>query len=249
MNCTLKKGMRVFGTTLVLGVAVLLISACGGSSGGGSSGSGGGGGVPLSSLSGTWFGTIEDPVGDLHTISLSVNSTGEITSERIDGSSTGLTGVIEKVSGTIFGFVLSDGTEGGFIVSAGGTHAGFLDEDFNFGVVQKGASSLPIFVEGDVVGTWSGFGVLINSNFEVTGQSSSSATVNSNFLYSGNDISGSFNGIIDFYSEEFGVFWDTLPGDVIVGIFLSPDKLFAATYGCEGFFNFSNCSFNLWNRN
>lgn len=242
--------------------ALLLLSACGGGGGGDNNPTPPAGTDPaVAALAGTWFGVLEDPNFVLHRISVVVNSAGKVTEERIDDVvQTGLTADISEVSGQIFSFVFSDGTEGGFIVDASGIHAGFLDDGFNFGVLQKGATSLPVYANANLVGSWSGYGVTVDNAFNIAAPFNSSATVNTGGTFTGSDTSGgAFSGALGDVDPEFGRFFgdvsnDSDPTNVgFVGVFLSVDMLFVASYACfddnnDGFFTPDECSFTAWNK-
>lgn len=240
--------MKYFTRVIVLVLLSYFISACGG--GGHKTGDPGVGGLSVASLQGSWYGTMKDDSGYLHTFQISVDGSGNVTSMVIDGDVTGDTAVITKVSAKVFGMTISDGTDAGFIVDAGGTHAGFVDDTFFFGVLQKNATSLPFFPDTDVIGTWSGYGVTLDSNFELDQEFSSSATVASNFDFSGSDLTGLFTGSITGWHDNYGVYlgdFTNTNGSGNVVVFLSADKTFAASYACTGSFP-TGCSFTAWNK-
>jgi hypothetical protein len=121
-------------SNFVLICSILLLTACGGGGGvGGSSDNN-----VITSLNGTWRGNLEDAVGTMHTLTITVSG-DTITSILIDGVNQSLTGGLVQRSANVFGFILSDTTEGGFIVDNGGQYLTFLDEFFNVGVLQKNA--------------------------------------------------------------------------------------------------------------
>lgn len=206
-------------------------------------GDGGGNGMVIShepavaNLEGTWFGTLEDPSGDLHTISLTVDGSGNLTQELLDSVDTGRTGTISQTSGTIFNFVLSDGTVGAFIADTTFTHAGFLDESFNSGVVQKSASSLPIYASTDFVGNWSGFGVTLDSTFSVVQTTHSNTAVASDLSFTEtNSVTGTTSGLFTTFSSDFGLATGTYANPGSTGVteaFLSADKSFATVWNCD----------------
>ena len=131
-------------------VFAFFLSSCGGGGGDGSSTPAG---LPLSALAGTWSGTLEDPSEVMHALSVTVGGSGNITQILVDGTDGGTTGTITKVGASVFGIVFSDSSEGGFIADASGTHAGILDDQFSFGVLQKGAGALPAYMAADIAGT------------------------------------------------------------------------------------------------
>ncbi len=218
--------------------------------------------MPLSAFAGTWLGSVEDDSAVMHEVSITVDGSGNITEIVSDGVPQGVTGTIQKSttgSGAfmagVFGIVFSDGSEGGFIVDTNGTHLGFLDDAFNFGVFQKGAAALPAYASADIAGSWSGYGVTLNSNFDVSQSFASSAVVNSdaNRTFSGSDIGGAFNGSFPIHTSlgrwqgSFNYPATGENGDA--SAFLSADKTFAATWGCSGFSFPEDCSFSVWTKN
>jgi hypothetical protein len=219
----------------VIVVGLLSIVATGG--GGGGSNGGGSGGPTLGDLAGTWFGTLEDSVGVLHTFSITIDGSGHLSQDLVDGVDQGLTGTVSQTSGSIFNFTLSDGRIGGFIADAGVTHAAFLDEFFNVGVVQKGATSLPTYVDTDIVGNWAGFGVNLDSAFNVVQTATSNATVASDFTYTVTDsLGGITTGTFTTFFPTFGLFTGTFTTSSSAGVaeaFLSADKTFGGTWTCD----------------
>lgn len=207
------------------------------SGGGGGSGGGVSSGPTLADLAGTWFGTLEDPSGDLHTISLTIDGSGNLTQESIDSVDTGRAGTIKQTSGSIFSFTLSDGTVGEFIADASVTHAGYLDQFFNSGVVQKGASSLPTYVSTDIVDNWSGFGLALDSAFNVVQKFNSNAAVASDLSFTEtNSSTGTTTGMFTAPDPDFGLATGTYANPSSTGVteaFLSPDKSFAAVWNCD----------------
>ena len=217
---------------------------------------GGGTGVSLADLAGTWYGVQEDDVGGWHTISLTVNSTGTITQILVDGANTNVTATLTKLDDQIFGYVESDGTKGGFFVDASAQYAGFVDEDFYVVVVQKGASSLPTYADTDIVQTWSGYGLALDSNLDIATTWTSNATVLGDFSFTGSnslgvDFNGSFTGFDPTYGVYGGDFSNTQGEFGWIRVFLSPDKLFAASYAVDtsGAGSFpEDVSFEFWNK-
>jgi hypothetical protein len=117
---------------------ILTLSACGGSGGGG----GGNDDDVNTSLDGTWGGNLEDSVGTMHNITLTISG-DTITSVLVDGVDQGLTGSIVQGSANVFEVRLSDASKVGFIVDDARQHLTFVDEDFSVGVLQKNAGALP----------------------------------------------------------------------------------------------------------
>ena len=236
--------MKHFGWVVFL----FLLVGCGGDGGGG-----GGGGI----FDGTWGGTIEDPSGTLGVLTVSFSGLNMSGSSTVGGA---FSGTIAQETGNIWGFTLSDGTEGGFMHDPSVTHAVFVDDSFFFGVVQKGASGPAASYAGlDVVGSWAGSFATVDANFFLASTGTSSATVLPNLTFSGTSSGGdSFTGEIGRFSSFFGV-WigagfpnitSTLNGTGVLEVFLTADKQFAGSYACFPTFSAfpTGCSFNMWNR-
>lgn len=242
---------------------ILLLAACGG-------GGGGGGGqapppAPSTVPSGTWFGTLEDPVSVMKTFEVTTSGSA-ITQIRLNGTPTGQTGTITHQSGNIFSFRLNDGTDGGFLLDAARTHAAYVDELFSFGVVQLSATSLPTFVHTDLNGSWSGQAITITANFATFTAVASSASCGvptCTVTDSSGTTTGTFS-LDNFTSTQqgtgTGTQWGRWPGAHVsnsapispngsMRAFLSADKAFAATWACGPSITFpTNCKFNAWNR-
>jgi carbon monoxide dehydrogenase subunit G len=210
-------------------------------------------GQSVASLQGSWYGTMVDSSLAEHTVRITIDGTGNVTSVYVDNSNQFLTGMIQKTSSKIFGLTLSDGTDAGFIVDPSGLHAGFLDSTNTFGVLQKGATSLPSYSAADIAGSWSGYGVTVDNNFELDQEFSSTVNVNTSLNFTGSDgLSGAFSGSIQYYHPAWGWYLGTYSnssgsGDVLA--FLSVDKTFVASFACEnGVISNSTCSYTAWNK-
>lgn len=179
-----------------------------------------------------------------------------ITAIAIDGASTGQTGTITRESAQVHSFSLSDGVVGGFFVDASSTHAAFADDDFNFGVVQKGAASLPTFsYTADLVAVWSG--ISVETDFDIFAQGNSSANcalaatvdciVTTVPRTSSVNFSPGFNAT---FGRWGGVYTAAGPITGNVSAFLSADKTFAAAWACEDPDQFwpGDCIFSAWRR-
>ncbi|MHC4670531.1 MAG: hypothetical protein ACYTFD_19275 [Planctomycetota bacterium] len=188
--------------------------------------------LTVADLAGNWFGPYEDgtwTVGDpdepFKLMSFTLDASGNLTQHRIDGVPTGLTATVDAE----FNLVLSDGTKVGFSVADSG-HMGYLDELESFGVLEKGATSLPSYQPADIVGAWSGFGFTLNSSFVQTGGWGLDVTVASDFTFS---TSGSgpetYSGELDDFFDlpvgsYLGNYTDGQGGTGTVEAFMSPDK-------------------------
>ena len=258
--------MNKLGSRLRLGFAVivaLLVAACGGGGGGGGSPAPTPTPTPTTVPSGTWLGTLEDPLGVMHNFSVTTSG-NSITAIRRDGSLTGQTGTITHRSGNIFSFTLSDTTVGGFFLDSIQTHAVFVDDDFNFGVVQLGATSLPVFSYSDLTGSYSGTAVNITAGF--ASFSTSSATATCNLLGSSNCVAvdsgvtstvnlplSLFNGCGGGTGTVFGRWcassWSAsdLTSGTLAAVMMSADKRFGGAYACRPSGTFpAVCEFSAW---
>jgi hypothetical protein len=243
---------------------VFILSACGGGGGGGSTNPGGGN-LTLSDLQGTWYGAFRDDTDLVHTISVSANSSGTITSVVIDGVNQGYGGTITPSGENTFGYQLNNfyATEGGFLLDAAATHMAFIDEDYAYGVMQKGASSLPTYTLSDLDGSWSGYSVELDGFLNVVDNYSSQVTVDiSRLEYAGSNARyGDFNGYLPYINSIWGFAlgdWQDAnggPNNGLLHVWLSADKSFAASWACDSGYSSSTviydvvgCSFSMWNK-
>lgn len=206
------------------------LSTCGG--GGGGSSDSTDVGVSLADLEGTWFGVYEDGNTDeLHIVSFTMDSSGNFTQFQVDGSDTGETGSFTKVGNYIFDFVDSSNMEGTIIVADDNSHASFITDAFFFGVLEKGAAGLPIYVTSDMAGVWAGDGYAMDSSMNMFKIDFATKTVNPILTFSVTLSSG--GGATGLYHDQdltYGVFYGTAGGIEIVETFLSPDKSFCITF-------------------
>jgi hypothetical protein len=110
----------------------------------------------------------------MHRVTVTVSGGNSIDSILIDGVDQGVAGVLTPETTNIWGFTLTDDTEGGFIVDSARKHLIFVDEDFNVGVLQRGAGALPTFHQGDIAGSASG--MVVTSDLDTFQQHSGSIT-------------------------------------------------------------------------
>ena len=221
--------------------ALLLVAGCGGGGGGG------GGGA----LDGTWGGTIESTVGALGVITVTISGS-TISGSTPDGP---FSGTITQEQGAIWGFTFTDGTEGGFMHDSSATHAVFVDDSFNFGVVQKGASGPSSYLITDIAGTWSGGFATVDASFFLATTGTASGTVALDTTFSGDASNGDmFSGDFPLFNPSFGVWGDSglnisssLNGSGNIRAFLTNDKNFAGSYACFSGFP-DGCAFNFWTR-
>jgi hypothetical protein len=211
-------------------------------------------------MQGTWYGAYQIST-TAYTLGVDVNNaSGNISAVRRNGSSLGLTGTLSKDHGNIFDFSLIGGTTGGFYADNSATHVAFLESTGQFGVLQKGATSLPTYALADLVGTWSGYTVAVDSNMTITREGPSSATVAlTRYTISGNDFNGAFSGSFSptNYNATYGWFdgsWSntTAGRSGSLRAWLSADKTFAALWACDGttgyVYALANCTYSAWRK-
>lgn len=211
----------------------------------------GGADITVDQLTGTWFGTLEDGTGDMHVVQVTVSG-ASITSIVVDGITQSNTGTIAKENGQVFSYLLTDGTIGGFFVDPSSTYLAFVNDWFEFGVLQKGATALPSYVLNDIDGSWSG--ITIVTDFDTFTQHTSTATCTtltcSASASSGISSTASFIGPFDaVHGRWIGTYTNSASSSGPVNGFLSADKQFAGTWACDaaGFFP-GDCSFSAWKR-
>jgi hypothetical protein len=260
-TAAMKRNMK---TTMIVTLSLLGLAACGGGGGGGDGGGGGGSssssdtGPSLASMQGTWYGAYQIST-TAYTLGVDVNNaSGNISALRRNGTSLGLTGSLSKDHGNIFDFSLIGGTTGGFYADNSATHVAFLESTGQFGVLQKGASALPTYAPGDLVGTWSGYTVAVDSNMTITREGPSSATVSlTRYIFSGSDINGAFSGSFSAtgYDANYGWFQGTWSNNTSSGslrAWLSVDKTFAAVWACNVTTSYvyalSSCTYSAWRK-
>ena len=232
---------------MIMFVTLLVTGACSSDSGGG--------GLSVASLEGTWFGAGRDLFNSVYgTITVTLDGEGGLTgSETVTPSS--FSGTYALESGQVFGFDLTDGTEGGFIANSAGTHAVFANEFGSFGVIEKDTTSFTSsYSQSEMVGSWSGIGVVTDFiDFTVV---TSSATVSSDRSFSVSDSTGdTITGTIpySYFATDIGVYdfvsSSSTEGSGYGEAFLSPDKSFAGTWGCTGGCSFpDDLGFTAWDR-
>lgn len=218
----------------------VLFASCGGG--------GGDGGQPApqpapppGDLTGTWFGTLEDTVGAMGTTSVTITGTS-ITEIRVNNSVTGQTGTITQRSAQVFAFTLNDGTKGGLFLDSVAAHAVFVDDKFNFAVVQKGATPPPpTYANADLNGSWSGI-VVTTTDFNNFSTAPSSATCTHPTCSTGGETVTL--GAVNTLGRYLGT---SAPSGAFVAAILSPDKQFGGTYACDAPFP-AGCEFTAWRK-
>jgi hypothetical protein len=151
----------------------------------------------------------------------------------------------------VFSLTGSDGTSGGFYVDGSFTHAVFADDALNYAVMQKGATSLPSYATSNAVGTWSGFEVVLDVNYDIVDTYYSTVTISTYPNFSGSNKNGTITGSFTQFDSTYGGFWGDLTSPIsgYVGVFMTPDKNFAGGYSCaNGGYWPEDCSFSAWNK-
>ena len=216
---------------LVLAIAVMVLPIAGVSCGGG----GGGDGSPFEDLAGTWYGVMVDFLFEPHTYQFTMDASGHMTDFYMDEVSfPALSGTGVNESGRIFNFLMNDGTEGGFITDESGTHLAFLTEDFLRGVLEKGATELPVFFTTDYEGTWNGYSIWLDADLEIANEGPTTMTIDNDYHIMGTGLAGAFAGSIEaFLDSDYGVAWATDESDsTYIELALSVDRTFMATIAC-----------------
>lgn len=256
------------------------VVACGGGGGGGGDDGGSPGtnpgnnppGVPdvtLEQLNGTWLGTF-DAGGNVRTMQLTAEN-GRITGISLNGTPTNLSGPITKVANTprAFTFELRNAandlvSSGTLLVDAGGSHLAYLDRFFSFGVIQKGATAVPTYAQGDLNNAFpSGDVFTTNAEFTTFTQRRTSSTCTAanatttqcEVTITGGPARAAAQLTLDNPAGRYlGTYTDTpstgAPSNGTTRVYLSPDKTFAAVWNCVNFSTGfpATCDFSTWKR-
>lgn len=238
---------RGVGAAFLAATAATLV-ACGGGSGNKDSFSVG---VTVEQLSGTWTGSLEDSGGVLHTLSVTI-AAGSVTQVLVDGGDLAQTGTVTKASDALFSVVLGS-AETRLFIDTTATHAVFVDENFNFGVIEKDAAApLPVYTLDDSNGDWAGR--TLTTDFSAyTVFASSGACLNQTCSNVGNgvtasmDLSGPFDGVVGNWTGTYSIVSPTESGDV--SLLMSDDMNFVGFYQCPTTaLSVSDCRFSAWVR-
>ena len=215
---------------------------------------GGGDSDANSPLAGAWYGTLEDSSSVMHTLSVNISSNNTISSILIDNVNQNLTGAITAQASTIgsklYGFVLSDATEGGFFTDSTHSYIAYLADDFSFGVLQKGATSLPGYISTDIAGNWSGYSVELDSAWDLSDEYTSTATVQTDGSFSVTASGTISTGTFTRYDPTYGRYTGSYSNPPVTGdvsAFISVDKQFVASWACSGSWP-SSCSYSSWTK-
>lgn len=192
--------------------------------------------MPVSALTGSWYGTVEDAINNPHVFQVVLATDGSSTAELLDGLPTGVTHTVATVPGypQVFSLEGSDGSSGGFYVDGSATYALLVDDNRTVGMLQKGATGLPTYSDTDVWGSWLGYEVQLDGNYDFMTAYNSVFMVLTNYLFLGINRDGDIGGTVDSYFPGYGLFRGTqlLPGFGSLVMILSPDKTYAGGYTC-----------------
>ena len=224
--------------------------------------------VSVSVLNGTWYGFEENfSSGDVSKVSY-VISNGTISEVQRENQGTnlledqGLVGSIVVTTNNVFSYELNNRSLGDFFSDDGHDFITYVDDQFNFGVLQKGAAEdlNLLFDANDIARNWTGYGVNVrNGTMTVAIKYDSDLNVEidtQNFVGTEDADSvseGQYTGSFNLSDNIRGVYKDsnwTNPinvdvfGDITV--ILSPDKTYAGARIClpvVGPANIESCSF------
>ena len=237
---------------LVIGISLLASLFYFGCGGGGEEGS------SVGNLQGTWLGVVEDDLGKLKEISLTVGGSGTIVDVQFDGSSTGDTGWIsEDWDENLFHVFYDDNpgntnplSRGWMIVDYQYSHATYGDRgvfgvsNYYLGVLEKGATNFPAYFSSDIVWSYNGGAYVFTVDsgpYNWVGDPIS-MTVNLDLTFSGSSQSSSSSTVYPFSggfnlplrSPTYGGYVCTMdvtpPNTLDIMALVSPDKTFIAAY-------------------
>jgi hypothetical protein len=220
------------GKILVLAILAIVLPLAGIACNGGG---GGEGRLSVEDLSGTWFGVMVDLTFEAHTYQFTMDSSGNMSDFYMDEVPfPTFTGTTVQESGRIFNFLMSDGTEGGFITDENGTHLAFLTENFLRGVMEKGATELPVFSTLDYQGTWNGYSIWLDTDLAIANEGPTTLNIDSAYDVTGTGLGGAYAGSIKaFLDDDYGVAWGTDESSITYfELALSVDRTFMATIVC-----------------
>jgi len=255
MHSRRAKALVAFASAFI--ALAVLVHGCG--VGGGDEGGEGGGGftptfasVPLEDLSGDWQGAFKEDSGFTgpHTISFALDNAGNLTQLVVDGTPIAVTATVSEISDQVFRFASPDNNYmGTIIVDNAANHIGFmatLNIDDNsvsmvdnnvVGVVEREPVVFPAYGDADVVGSWSGPGVMVDAGYTQVEKWEQRITVNADRSFSILESSGgSATGEIffDLSGGGFGTYTGSGNDEEELGFtfngLMSPDKSFLAIW-------------------
>jgi hypothetical protein len=215
--------------------------------------------VTLDQLAGTWLGTLEDTTRTgLHTVRITISGSAIAENSR-DGVASNLAGSVAKDGLQLFRFQLdnpgkTDPSHGILLVDSTTTYLVFINNFFDFAVLEKGAAALPAFASSDVNGSWNGYTSTVTGDFmaptqEVTSSTCTYPTCNGKGRASVTRAE-TFTQFATDLGRASGTFADS-PGQTsgTARMFLSADKAFAGTWTCATVASFPDtCDFSVWRR-
>lgn len=242
-----------------------LLAACGGSSVFDQDGG------PPDALQGSWFGTIDSnftSAGSLATFRIEINGNGNITDVMIGGTNPPLTGSPIGTADGLSQYGLSDGREMSIFLDSDGGRFGFFIDDDSVGVVERDATSLPMFMDDDIVGSFIGMEYELDSTYDVEAARDARATgmTAPNGFNTQLDVppscttAGTPNSVdMSFGVFETGSYVDTTapPNALCLGegelkVYLSPDTELLVAVACEGAFGTAaipeDCRFSFYEK-
>jgi len=247
MRNGLIKNLRYLCLASVITLGLMTIIATGGGGGGGGGGGRGGGGDPdLAALEGTWFGTYLEGTDDFHTMTVTFDDSGHLNIDTVDGAPVNDTATLTKIEPKMFSFTDSTGVRGMIVVDNPAIHLGWMDEDRNEGVLQKGATQLSDFVVTDIEGQWEGEGFQLDADMDIVLELESSASMGNNAFSVDDNLNTDINGGFQIWASGYGI-WVGLYNPNALGesgsftVMLSVDKTFLTTFSIDNTFQPGNC--------
>ncbi len=211
-------------------------------------------------LNGTWGGIAEDINYEMGTISATVEDR-TITQFLIDGIDQTQTSSLAPLASDIFEYLTSDGIYGGMLSDPSKSYGVIVNENWEFGVVQKEAStpygSATIV---DLNGSWSGFFVSLfdsayfrypataecNSGVCVTTATGPAVSLQGAIV---DDVTGVQSTATFVHRSTLafdGEFSNTRGGSGVNTGFLSKDKRFLGAYACQENLLLQECEFGAF---
>ena len=150
---------RVTGKFIIALFIIIFPPSCGGSDGDKK--------FDISSLSGDWFGTIENSTGGLYGANLTLD--GENVSSDLGTLSISLSGILSHKQKNILEISFTNGIEAMLLTDDTKEVLFYVDEQGSFGVFQKNVENLPVYGKSDMDGQYSGVSVITHFiTYEVT---------------------------------------------------------------------------------
>jgi len=205
---------------------------------------------------------MEDNTGQLHTLRLGIAGS-RVTAFEVDGVDVGGKGPVGQDDGHVFSSTLTfpQGQQLQIVMFAdpAAKHFVYLDNFFEFGVLQKDATTLPAYASIDVNGTWSGISAFTDFARYDWDTSSAICIVGTCSVTEKDDrMTESFTvGFDSVFGRWLGTSVIKLPTGPDVNkvsrAFVSPDKTFVGVWRClfavDGSLLFpGKCTYSAWGR-